>query len=164
MFSARFDVQRSDKVNYSSATVIKKDFSGSVKRIMFHFAKTSSDRDEWIEFKSPRIAPLYTKVPKKGLKNAHKHVHNNVQAASDVASASPIKEAKAKPAQVIDSKSLDSKTLRVNSGTHNGRKRAKYKGPADPTDQASFEAGGKSAWRRRRSQRRFLCGLTSSSV
>jgi hypothetical protein len=44
---------------------VKVDFSGSVKRIMFHYAKTSSDRDEWVEFGSSRIAPLYTKVRKK---------------------------------------------------------------------------------------------------
>jgi mbt repeat len=64
-FTARFDVQRSDKKNYSVATVVKVDFSGAVKRIMFHFAKTSSDRDEWVEFGSPRIAPLYSKVAAK---------------------------------------------------------------------------------------------------
>jgi hypothetical protein len=63
--TARFDVQRSDKSIFSIATVVKVDFSGSVKRIMFHYAKTSSDRDEWVEFGSSRIAPLFTKVPKK---------------------------------------------------------------------------------------------------
>ena len=65
--TARFDVQRSDKNVYSIATVVKVDFSGSVKRIMFHYAKTSSDRDEWVEFGSSRIAPLYSKVPRKGI-------------------------------------------------------------------------------------------------
>lgn len=58
-------MQRSDKKIYSVATVVKVDFSGSVKRIMFHYAKTSSDRDEWVEFGSPRIAPLFTKVIRK---------------------------------------------------------------------------------------------------
>lgn len=31
---------------------------------MFHYVKTSSDRDEWVEFMSPRICPLYSKVPR----------------------------------------------------------------------------------------------------
>lgn len=61
----RFDVQRSKKNKFTVATVKLVDFSGSVKRILFHFAKTSSERDEWVEFGSPRIAPLYSKVPKK---------------------------------------------------------------------------------------------------
>ena len=69
---ARFDVQRSDKSVFSIATVVKVDFSGSVKRIMFHYAKTSSDRDEWVEFGSSRIAPLYSKVPKKRVNSVTK--------------------------------------------------------------------------------------------
>jgi len=63
--AARFDVQRSKKSKFSIATVRLVDFSGSVKRILFHFTKTSSERDEWVEFGSPRIAPLYSKVPRK---------------------------------------------------------------------------------------------------
>jgi hypothetical protein len=61
---ARFDVLRSDKKRFSLATVTKVDFSGSVKRIMFHFAKTPSHMDEWVPFGSSRIAPLHSKVPK----------------------------------------------------------------------------------------------------
>jgi hypothetical protein len=49
--------------------VTKIDFSGKVKRIRFHFVKTISKHDEWIEFLSSRIAALYSKtvppVPKK---------------------------------------------------------------------------------------------------
>jgi hypothetical protein len=49
--------------------VTKIDFSGKVKRIRFHFVKTISKHDEWIEFRSSRIAALYSKtlppVPKK---------------------------------------------------------------------------------------------------
>jgi hypothetical protein len=61
---ARFDVLRSDKKRFSLATVTKVDFSGSLKRIMFHFAKTASHMDEWVPFGSSRIAPLYSKVLK----------------------------------------------------------------------------------------------------
>lgn len=43
--------------------MVKVDFSGSQKRILFHFAKTSSDVDEWVPFGSDRIELLYTKVP-----------------------------------------------------------------------------------------------------
>ena len=31
---------------------------------MFHFQRTSDENDEWVEFGSPRIAALYSKVPK----------------------------------------------------------------------------------------------------
>ena len=68
----RFDVQRSKKSKFTTATVKLIDFSGSVKRILFHFAKTSSERDEWIEFGSSRIAPLYSKVLKKVAKQDSK--------------------------------------------------------------------------------------------
>jgi [histone H3]-lysine4 N-trimethyltransferase ATXR3 len=64
ILSARFDVLRSGKKQHSLATVTKVDFSGSVKRIMFHFAKTSAAADEWVPFGSNRIAPLHSKVPK----------------------------------------------------------------------------------------------------
>lgn len=70
--AARFDVQRSKKSKFSIATVRLVDFSGSVKRILFHFTKTSSARDEWVEFGSPRIAPLYSKVPRKISKSKSK--------------------------------------------------------------------------------------------
>lgn len=39
------------------------DFSGKVKRIKFHFVKTIAKHDEWIEFRSVRIAALYSKTP-----------------------------------------------------------------------------------------------------
>jgi hypothetical protein len=66
----RFDVKRSDRDAFSVATVTKVDFSGTTKRIMFHFAKTSSDRDEWVEFGSSRIAPLYSIVSRTTQKGA----------------------------------------------------------------------------------------------
>lgn len=59
--SARFDVRRSDRLHYSVAIVTKVEFSETTKRIKFHFAKTSTCRDEWVEFGSDRIAPLGTK-------------------------------------------------------------------------------------------------------
>lgn len=34
-----------------------------MQRIRFHFTKTSANQDDWIEFKSPRIAPLHSKTP-----------------------------------------------------------------------------------------------------
>lgn len=37
------------------------DFSGSIKRVLFHFPKTKAVYDEWIEIESPRIAPFHTK-------------------------------------------------------------------------------------------------------
>jgi hypothetical protein len=43
--------------------VTRVDFSGKVKRIKFHFVKTISKHDEWIEFRSLRIAALYSKTP-----------------------------------------------------------------------------------------------------
>ena len=36
------------------------DFSGKVKRVKFHYQKTSSDTDEWVEFGSDRIAILHS--------------------------------------------------------------------------------------------------------
>lgn len=70
LFSARFDVQRTGRTNYCVGAVTKFDFSGNTKRIMFHFQHTTSNADEWIEFGSPRIAPLYSQVskPKKQIK------------------------------------------------------------------------------------------------
>ena len=52
-----FDVQREGKVGYHEAQVAELDFESSVKRVKFHFWRLSSDRDEWIEVGSPRIAP-----------------------------------------------------------------------------------------------------------
>jgi hypothetical protein len=39
------------------------NFGGEEKRILFHFPKTSEKFDEWIEFGSPRICALNSKVP-----------------------------------------------------------------------------------------------------
>ena len=55
--TAWFDVQREGKVGYHEAQVVEVDFRSNVKRVKFHFYKISSDRDEWIEVGSPRIAP-----------------------------------------------------------------------------------------------------------
>jgi mbt repeat len=149
---ARFDVQRSDKDKYSIATVTKVDFSGSVKRIMFHFAKTSSDRDEWIEFGSPRIAPVYSKVPKKSVKSGHKVG----KVASDIKSAPIEGSIKKKPAKVGDSKLPALKTPHGDSRTSNNRRPVKDKSPADPTNQMSFKVGGKSTERRRNQKQGFV--------
>ena len=48
------------------------DFDSNVKRVKFHYWRLSSDRDEWIEVGSPRIAPhhSYTPRPKTGYKTA----------------------------------------------------------------------------------------------
>jgi hypothetical protein len=58
---AKFDVRRSDKDHYTLACVTRVDFVGTQKKIRFHFAKSSTCRDEWIEFGSDRIAPMNTK-------------------------------------------------------------------------------------------------------
>lgn len=57
------------------------DFSGTVKRVLFHVPKTKAIYDEWIEIDSPRIAPLNTKQdpnskPKRSAKK--KKTENNV--------------------------------------------------------------------------------------
>ncbi len=54
---AWFDVRREGKVGYSEAQVVELDFNSNVKRVKFHFYKTKSEMDEWIEIGSPRIAP-----------------------------------------------------------------------------------------------------------
>jgi hypothetical protein len=38
-----------------------KDFSSSTKRVLFHFPKTETKYDEWIEIGSSRISPFNTK-------------------------------------------------------------------------------------------------------
>jgi hypothetical protein len=65
---ARFDVKRSARDKFTVGTVVKTDLSGKVKRIKFHFRKTHADADEWIEFGSSRIAPLFSKVVPKAAK------------------------------------------------------------------------------------------------
>jgi hypothetical protein len=47
---------------YSLGAVTHVDFSGKVKRVKFHFNKTSPDCDEWIPFSSKRIAALDSKT------------------------------------------------------------------------------------------------------
>jgi hypothetical protein len=61
--AAQFDVLRKGKSDFTTGKVTRIDFSGKVKRIKFHFAKTTSKQDEWIEFRSLRIAALYSKTP-----------------------------------------------------------------------------------------------------
>jgi hypothetical protein len=55
---AKFDVRR--KGRYTIGTVTHIDFSGKLKRVRFHFRRTSSEADEWIEFGSDRIAVLHS--------------------------------------------------------------------------------------------------------
>lgn len=59
---ARFDVYRHERQRYFFAVVKDVDFFGSVKRIFFHFAKTSDKFDEWVEFGSPRICAFNSKA------------------------------------------------------------------------------------------------------
>jgi hypothetical protein len=62
---ARFDVLRygkKGKNKYGVGVVSNVDFSGEVKRILFHFPKLIAKFDEWIEFGSERIARLHTKT------------------------------------------------------------------------------------------------------
>lgn len=64
--AAKFDVLRQlkDSSKWSVAQVVKVDFHGQIQRVMFHYLKTSSDCDEWVEFGSDRVQPLYSKTPK----------------------------------------------------------------------------------------------------
>lgn len=57
---ARLDVLRTGKSRYCVAIVVDYDAVG--KRVKFHYLKTKSSCDEWIEIGSPRIAPLHSKV------------------------------------------------------------------------------------------------------
>jgi hypothetical protein len=131
---ARFDVQRSDKDAFSVASVVKVDFSGSVKRILFHFAKTSSDRDEWVEFESPRIAPLYSKVPKRR-KGDSKPSQTSVGTAKNSLNDTGTSDIQ----EDLPSKSNQPQVV------------SRLKGPvqqklaADPSDEKSFVVGGMSS-------------------
>jgi hypothetical protein len=78
-------VKRTGAKKFTVGTVGKVDFSGLQKRILFHFSKTSTDRDEWIAFGSDRIAPLYTMVTPPPLR---KEKANNINQSSN----SPLKE------------------------------------------------------------------------
>ena len=59
--TARFDVLRTGKNYFSTGIVMDKDFSSSTKRVLFHFPKTKTKYDEWIEIGSSRISPFNTK-------------------------------------------------------------------------------------------------------
>lgn len=83
------------------------DFSGTVKRVLFHVPKTKAIYDEWIEIDSPRIAPLNTKQdpnsrPKRSAKK--KKTENNVghsidEQASMQGSPVPVQQSSAPNAQ-----------------------------------------------------------------
>lgn len=55
---------RSGRNTYCMGIVSKVDFSGKLKRVLFHFPKVHSKYDEWIEFGSERIARLNSKAPR----------------------------------------------------------------------------------------------------
>jgi hypothetical protein len=61
---AWFDVQREGKIGYSEAQVVELDFNSNVKRVKFTFYRLKSDRDEWVEVGSPRIAPHHSYTPR----------------------------------------------------------------------------------------------------
>jgi hypothetical protein len=61
---AWFDVQREGKIGYSEAQVVELDFNSNVKRVKFTFYRLKSDRDEWVEVGSPRIAPHHAYTPR----------------------------------------------------------------------------------------------------
>lgn len=143
-------MQRSDKKGFSIATVIEMDFSDSSKRVKFHFAKTSSDRDEWVEFGSSRIAPLFTKVIRK-----RKNVYTQVTLTKPDAPASqttPLKKKRRKQSGsdllqvsnrkvVVDGSPLKKQKLDNDKSSHHIPS-VKVKPKADPTDEKSFVAGG----------------------
>jgi hypothetical protein len=148
--TARFDVQRSDKSVYSIATVVKVDFSGSVKRIMFHYSKTSSDRDEWVEFGSSRIAPLYTKVKKKEENIDAKVIPLRVDFTGRQTKV--LKKKRPKSTDFGFQRSTDGKLHEGPSPTKKQKlsdvnqmkeRKLKVKKLADPTDEKSFVIGGK---------------------
>ena len=62
--AAWFDVQRDGKVGYSEAQVVELDLNSTVKRVKFTFYRLKSDRDEWVEVGSPRIAPHHSYTPR----------------------------------------------------------------------------------------------------
>lgn len=110
----RFDVLRSDRNQYCIATVTKVDFSGLIKRIMFHYRKTSSDRDEWIEFGSPRIAPLHSRVPKKKAKLSPNAVHVGTDTLTAQGALKCNKQSKLENISDGHTKSMDSECLKKN--------------------------------------------------
>ncbi len=61
-FIVWFDVQREGRRGYHEAQVIELDLESNIRRVKFHFWKLSSDRDEWVEIGSPRIAPHVSSV------------------------------------------------------------------------------------------------------
>jgi hypothetical protein len=129
------------------------DFSGSVKRIMFHYAKTSSDRDEWVEFGSSRIAPLFTKLPKK--LEISKMVLTAGKEPVTATSSRHLKKKRPKSTdvhQLVDARKVEESPPKkrqklVNTNQSNGERIqhircAKVKVPADPNDEKSFTVGG----------------------
>lgn len=106
---------------------------------MFHFAKLSSDRDEWVEFGSPRIAPLYSKVQKKRDKE---HGKAGVKKLGNKPSSIPL-HPKSRPVKklVINSSNAD-----VAAEVEKAPRKLKPKKkpvPTDPTDENAFVVGGK---------------------
>ncbi|KAL3795774.1 hypothetical protein ACHAW5_007687 [Stephanodiscus triporus] len=93
-----FDVQREGKNGYHEAQVIELDLESNIRRAKFHFWKLSSDRDEWVEIGSPRIAPHHSYTPRPldgyGAKSKKSFDANKVsldQSLSSTASALPQK-------------------------------------------------------------------------
>jgi hypothetical protein len=60
---ARFDVFRDDKKRFFSAVVMETDTTCMPMKILFHFLKTSSKADEWVEYGSDRIRPYKSVAP-----------------------------------------------------------------------------------------------------
>ena len=160
--AARFDVQRSKKSKFTIATVRLVDFSGSVKRILFHFAKTSAERDEWVEFGSPRIAPLYSKVPRKKSKPNSKTGSAVADAATKESNGKIVSDAvaakngsanvKVAPAVPLKPSYGEEKASKAGTNMISGKekitkppkKRIKAApSPVDPSDYRSFTVGGK---------------------
>lgn len=44
-------------MEYKRAQVIEVDSKSNPKRVKFHFWRLSNDQNEWVDVKSPRIAP-----------------------------------------------------------------------------------------------------------
>ena len=128
------------------------DFSGSVKRIMFHFAKTSSDRDEWVEFGSPRIAPLCTKIPKTRVNSDTKL--SPIKEASNMRQIKILKKKRPKSAahvSVSDCKGSESSPKKKQKCVESNitgvliqkTRCTTLKVAADPLDKSSYVVGGK---------------------
>jgi hypothetical protein len=121
--------QLNGKEKYTVGTVIKVDFYGKVKRIMFHFAKTRVSKCEWIEFGSPRIFPLYSKLapPNKGTSAKEPFASSNQKTESWP--------------EERENKLLPRADEKVEGSPFKKRKAC----IASPLDECSFVIGGKSA-------------------